>query len=269
MHLKRWMTGIAALPLVIYLIVGGPLHFLLLIAVVALLTYWEYGRIVLTPLNDRTTEAFVVLGLAATAAIPAAVHLDDFGAAGLVVALNLVGCGLLALIRFSRNPGILDAVFRQTAGIVYIPLSLSLLIPLRSEADGWKWILFILFIVFAGDIGAYYVGTYRGRHKLCPAVSPGKTIEGAAGGIAGNLVVGSLFKTVWFAGLPWIPCVMLFCAVGVAGQIGDLFESQIKRTAGIKDSGTLLPGHGGFLDRIDALLFVAPVAYAFRYYILT
>jgi len=129
------------------------------------------------------------------------------------------------------------------------------------------WIFLLLAIIFAGDISAYYVGSYLGRHKLNPAISPGKTIEGALGGLAGNLLVGSIGKFFFLPALSWGPAILFFLAVGLAGQVGDLFESEFKRSSQIKDSGGILPGHGGFLDRIDALLFASPVAYLFKFYI--
>jgi phosphatidate cytidylyltransferase len=107
-----------------------------------------------------------------------------------------------------------------------------------------------------------------GRHKLCPAVSPNKTIEGTVGGLAANVCAGALFKVFFFPLLQWNLSVLFFLCIGVAGQVGDLFESKLKRVANLKDSGALLPGHGGFLDRIDALLFAAPIAYFFIEHIL-
>ena len=136
----------------------------------------------------------------------------------------------------------------------------------KKYSVGQKWLLFSLAVIFAGDISAYYIGTYFGKHKLCPAVSPGKTIEGSFGGLSANLLIGILAKVIFIPDLEWITCVLFCLSIGIAGQIGDLFESELKRTAGIKDSGALLPGHGGILDRIDALLFAAPVAYLFIIY---
>jgi phosphatidate cytidylyltransferase len=148
--------------------------------------------------------------------------------------------------------------------VVYIPLSLSTLVLMRAGPDGVTWIFFILFVVFLGDVGAYYVGTYKGKHRLNPSISPGKTIEGALGGLGANLVVGLVFKAVFLPGLPFLWTAVLVLTMGAAGQAGDLFESEMKRAAGIKDSGNILPGHGGLLDRIDALLFAAPVAYVWN-----
>jgi len=119
-------------------------------------------------------------------------------------------------------------------------------------------------LFFSGDIGALYVGTFLGRHKLCPSVSPKKTIEGALGGLAANLMIGLTVKAFFLPSLSWGHAILLILLIGIAGQIGDLFESILKRTAGIKDSGGILPGHGGMLDRIDALLFAGPVAWIFK-----
>ena len=119
-------------------------------------------------------------------------------------------------------------------------------------------------MVILGDTGAYYAGTCLGRHKLCPSVSPGKTIEGFAGGLIAILVSGSLFKHFFFSQLSWSLVILFLVCISFAGPIGDLFESVIKRTQGVKDSGMLLPGHGGILDRIDSLLFAAPAVYFFK-----
>jgi phosphatidate cytidylyltransferase len=135
---------------------------------------------------------------------------------------------------------------------------------IRSAESGAGWIFLLLLIVAAGDTGAFYSGTYLGRHKLCPWVSPKKTIEGSLGGLAANIIVALVFKTILLPSLAVLPCIVFAVVIGIAGQVGDLFASEFKRSAGIKDSGTLLPGHGGFLDRLDALLFASPLAYLLK-----
>jgi phosphatidate cytidylyltransferase len=123
-------------------------------------------------------------------------------------------------------------------------------------------------VVFAGDMGAYYIGKAVGRHKLWPSISPGKTVEGAVGGLVANLLVGSLFKPWCCAECGWGYWVGLILVMGVLGQTGDLVESMLKRSVHLKDSGNLFPGHGGLLDRIDAMLFAAPALYYFKTYLL-
>jgi phosphatidate cytidylyltransferase len=129
------------------------------------------------------------------------------------------------------------------------------------------WILFVLVVVFFGDIGALYAGTFLGKHKLYPALSPKKTIEGSLGGLGANIICGGLFKLIFMPELSWGVSLLFFIALGAAGQIGDLFESGLKRVADIKDSGGILPGHGGILDRADAAMYAAPVAYMFKAYL--
>ena len=136
----------------------------------------------------------------------------------------------------------LETVKYQVQGIIYIPLLLLFLVLIRNGTDGMLWLVLLLCVIFAGDTSAYYFGTYLGRHKLAPAVSPGKTIEGALGGLAANLAVGAGFKALFLPDLPWVLSIILFLVLGITGQVGDLFESELKRTSNIKDSGGLLPG---------------------------
>lgn len=146
-------------------------------------------------------------------------------------------------------------------GIIYIPCLLGYLVLLRSQPLGVKWILLIMFIVMSGDSGAYFIGCRFGKRKLYPAVSPNKSIEGALGGLAGSLLGVMLAKLIFFAELSTGDAVLAALLIGTLGQIGDLFESLIKRSCGVKDSGTIFPGHGGVLDRLDSIIFAAPAAY--------
>ena len=177
---------------------------------------------------------------------------------------NLLGAGIIAVIRFKTDPKGVGRTAGQMLGMIYLPLLFSCLLLIRNGADGPAWILVVLCLAFAGDTGAFYAGTYLGRHKLCPSVSPNKTVEGAIGGLAASTIAASVAKYFLLASLPWATCLVMFVLAAAAGQTGDLFESALKRFAGVKDSGSILPGHGGILDRIDALLFVAPVIYFFK-----
>src|SRR5260370_10861385 len=162
----------------------------------------------------------------------------------------------------------------------YIALPMAMLVQLRQQIAGAFWLLYLLLVVWAGDIFAYFVGRSVGRHLMAPRISPKKTWEGAAASLAASLVVGTLLFTYALQissfllsggliqrrdglfGLEkpelW-PIILLTVVLNIAAQLGDLVESLIKRGAGVKDSGNILPGHGGMLDRIDALLFAAPV----------
>jgi phosphatidate cytidylyltransferase len=185
----------------------------------------------------------------------------------LVIGLDLVLCGTLSLQRFSSDRSVLEDVARQLQGICYIPLPIALLVLLRSASDGMTWVFVLCAVIFAGDTAALYAGTLWGRHKLCPSISPGKTVEGALAGLAANLVVGWTAAALFLPAIGWLPALVFAAATGLAGQAGDLYESELKRASNMKDSGGILPGHGGVLDRIDALLFAAPVAFAFKAYL--
>jgi phosphatidate cytidylyltransferase len=267
MHLKRWITGLIALPLLIGLVYAGGLAFTALVVAAGMVCLWEYHRIVFYPAEHAPAQLLRSLAFGTGLVILGATHADWLDLLLPVVACNLLAAALISIFFFEAGSEVVGLVQKQVQGIVYIPVLLSFLIRLRLSPDGMMWIFFLLSLIFAGDTVAFYVGSYAGRHKLCPAVSPGKTVEGALGGLAGSIVVGALFKYLFFAGLPWGTSFLFFLSVGVAGPIGDLFESELKRAAKVKDSGGILPGHGGFLDRVDALLFAAPVAYLFRMYV--
>jgi phosphatidate cytidylyltransferase len=146
-------------------------------------------------------------------------------------------------------------------GFVYVPFLLAHCGLLFGLDHGRRWIFLVLLVVMCRDSLAYFVGTALGSHKLYPAVSPKKSVEGAIGGLAGGLLAAYLARQFFCPFLTALDCVLLGLLLGILGQIGDLFESLLKRSFGVKDSGTLIPGHGGILDRLDSLLFAFPAAY--------
>jgi phosphatidate cytidylyltransferase len=166
----------------------------------------------------------------------------------------------------------------------YIAIPMALLVEIRQQPAGAIWTIFTLLAVWAGDIFAYFVGKAIGRHLMSPLISPKKTWEGAVASIVASVVIGTLWIqhasaiSAYFLRLGLIerrdgmfgleqpqlfPIIVLAAVVNIAAQLGDLVESLIKRGAGVKDSGTILPGHGGMLDRIDAMLFAVPVVWAY------
>jgi len=263
MHLKRWITGLIALPLLLFIIYKGGILLFLLIAAASLIALWEYFRIVFKGENIQITSALPLTAMAAGLGLIWAAYSGQPDLIIAIIALNLMVAGLIAIARFGRDAAVLEALKNQIQGVVYIPLFLSCLILVRNGEGGMQWIFIILGIVFAGDTCALYTGTFWGRRKLAPAVSPGKTVEGSIGGLTGAVLIGSAIKAVFLPELAWATAIIFCLIVGIAAQIGDLFESALKRASGVKDSGTLLPGHGGILDRIDALLFAGPVAYCY------
>lgn len=188
--------------------------------------------------------------------------------------LPLTVLGLLFLV-FSllilfRIRDISDAA-REVAfillGFLYIPFLLVHLVMLRQTPYGVQWLLVIMLIVMTNDSAAYYTGSAFGKHRLYALVSPKKSIEGAIGGLFGSLCGTLLAKLTFFAQLTFTDALVTAIVVGLTGQCGDLFESLLKRSFGVKDSGTLIPGHGGILDRMDSILFAAPVTYYYVMYI--
>jgi phosphatidate cytidylyltransferase len=267
MHLKRWITGLAALPVLVFFIWQGGWVLGVFVAAAALVALWEYYRIVFALSGPRLSSPIPLVGFLVSPLMIAAACAGFPAALVALLVLDLLLVTLCGLRRYGSDPAVVDTVTRQLAGMIYIPLLLAHVILLRAQAYGIEWIFFLLVLVFANDIGALYAGLAFGRHKLCPAVSPGKTVEGSVGGMAACIGLGALYKHVFFSELPWLESLGFFLCVGAAGPLGDLFESMLKRKAKIKDSGVLFPGHGGILDRIDALLFAAPVAYYYKMYI--
>lgn len=266
MHRKRWITGLVVLPFLIYLIYTGGVAFASMIAVAAVLAFREYFRIAVNSQDDNFRKIVTPIGYLTAILMVAASY--QFSAEMIIVVLgtNIIISGLVFLFFFNSTPQMIESFRIQIQGVVYIPLSLSILVLIRNGSDGISWIFFLLIIIFAGDTSAFYFGTYFGRHKLSPSVSPGKTVEGSIGGFLANIAVGAVFKFLLFPHLSWGICFFFFILIGAAGQVGDLFESALKRMSGVKDSGIILPGHGGILDRIDALLFATPVMYFFIIY---
>jgi phosphatidate cytidylyltransferase len=247
----RLISGVAlaaaALAAILFL---PPTGLLLAASGVAFLAALEYQRVV---------RGWV--GLPAAAALACfIVGRLQFGDATFLVLVIAIGFGVSAAVLFRDQP--LDGAASNAFGVIYIAVPLGALV-LIHRLGGAETVLLLLFTVVVSDSAQYYTGRLFGRHALAPAISPKKTIEGAVGG----LVIGPLFLIV--AGRFVLPFVRLplLAGLGVAvvalGIAGDLFESRLKRTAGVKDSSTLIPGHGGILDRIDALLFAAPAFYLF------
>jgi len=194
------------------------------------------------------------------------------GVLGILLGLTLI----VALVRFGLGRARTVVVVEGATvflGTLYLPVLFGYVIHLRQLASygvelwgveaappaGACWLTLVLAGCWAEDIAAYLVGTRLGRRKLCPKISPGKTVEGAIAGLAGSVLVTAALGA-WF-GLPVVHGLALGALMGVAGQLGDLSESVLKRRAGVKDAGAMLPGHGGVLDRFDSLLFNGPLAF--------
>ena len=269
MHLKRWITSLTALPFVCFLIYkGGVFLFAAVVSIISAVALWEYFRIVFTREENNRFRSLLCFCYITGILI---ILLSCWGRLELipfVIAFNVLVSGTTVVLKYKPEGRLSDIIAREMLGILYIPVLLSFIVLLRNSADGIAWTFCLLLLVVAGDTGAFYTGSFLGRHKLCPSVSPGKTIEGAVGGISAVLAVGLVFKFFFLPDLPWISFIIFLICIGIIAPVGDLFESMLKREGGVKDSGAWLPGHGGILDRIDALLFAALPAYYFKVYLL-
>lgn len=264
-HAKRLLTAAVAIPVVTLVVLkGGRTGLALLVGLTAMLGLWEYYALFLPGEPVAAKGAGVLFSLALIGSF----YTEDIGASSGILALVFMGLAVISLARFKPGTSMGSILSRHVTGFVYVPFYLGHLILIRDWNNGLIWTFFVLAVVFAGDTAAYYIGKAFGRHKLCPSISPGKTVEGAVGGLAASLLIGALFKQCCFSELGWTCCIGLAVLLGLFGQIGDLVESMLKRSVGLKDSGGLLPGHGGVLDRIDGLLFAVPVLYYLKTYLL-
>jgi phosphatidate cytidylyltransferase len=172
--------------------------------------------------------------------------------------LGLIGAALCTTTPLEHR--LKDTVI-TAFGIFYVGFTLSSIASTRALPAGEFFVCFVVLVTWAADTGAYYIGTLWGKHLLAPSISPKKTVEGVIGGLA-LAMIASLLAHVWFLPqLSLVDTVILGTLLAGAGLVGDLFESAMKRRVGVKDSGGILPGHGGMLDRLDSLLFTAPTFY--------
>jgi phosphatidate cytidylyltransferase len=260
--MARVLTAIVFVPILLSALwLGSPIYFVALAALAILLGLVEYQR--LAKCGGR------VQGLLAAAAISAAFYLGRHDLVAALVAAAVI-VELLAQLYGQREGEDLSRALATASlrvfGVLYLALLGGYIIALRvGEGEAVKLparllTLFFL-VVFAGDTAAYYTGRLLGRHKLAPRISPGKTIEGAIGGLLGNLIAVLIAHFTFFPQLPLASALPLALAMGALGITGDLCESMLKRGAKAKDAGHLIPGHGGLLDRLDSMLFNAPLLY--------
>lgn len=286
--LKRVGTAVVLIPIVLGLILWAPIPVLAgVAALVALLAIREFLKLSeayqVRPFREATyifvALYFVLLAIAAGNEKPllsTAVFVYGTGFAAALAPFVFLSIGMRRVVLRDALP----AAATSTVSFTYIALPLGFLVQLRQQWAGAFYVFYLLLIVWAGDIFAYFVGRLVGRHRMSPRISPKKTWEGAAASIMASVLVGTLVFnharaiSQFFLELhliqprdgmfsqqaePLVTTIVLSALINIAAQLGDLVESLVKRGAEVKDSGALLPGHGGMLDRIDALLFAAPI----------
>ncbi|HZN54683.1 MAG TPA: phosphatidate cytidylyltransferase [Candidatus Polarisedimenticolaceae bacterium] len=234
--------------------------FVVAVLVVASMAAWECAGI----LERRGWRPFPLLAVAGCVALVwgFAGLPPRLGAISALTALALAAPAL-AMLRRDEPAAMLDAAVGSTFPVLFVGLPLAFTVALRAVPgeDGPDLLLLALLCVVFADTAAYYVGSALGSHPMAPTISPKKSWEGAAGGIGGGIVAGLLAHFWFFQRLPLVHAVVLGAVLAVAGMAGDLAESMLKRAGSVKDSSTLLPGHGGLLDRVDSLLVAAPILY--------
>jgi len=208
------------------------------------------------------TQPLTILGLVATLSLIISPHFEIEKSAGLILALTAAVSFSWLVLRHSKYSGFASWAWTM-GGILYVGLLLSLLVELRNFEYGREWVLLALLTTFVSDSAAYLIGRSFGRHRLAPHISPKKTWEGAVSGIIFAAIASPLLVTILDLPTSIFAAILLGIIISGFGQLGDLSESLIKRSTGTKDSGNTIPGHGGFLDRIDSIVFAALVVYCF------
>lgn len=217
---------------------------------------------VLTSSGLREKSAIILLGI-----LPLLFsYLARPYAIGIAISVALLLLAVFTLFYFPYLPNAFDFLCQALFGTIYIGFCASHLVLLRALPDGVFWLLFLSALTVASDSGAYYIGKLLGRRKLCPKVSPGKTVEGFAGGLVAGTLAATVVAFFFLPGQSAAKIILLAVFLICLGVLGDLTESIIKRSTGVKDSGTIMPGHGGILDRADSILLTAPVLYYFVYF---
>ena len=254
--MKRIITGLlVGCCWVLLLVFGSFLHLFLAVAALCPIALHEYIGLSLEKPEKSQVTWFVIIG---TVPVLAAFSgRFDFVGAGFVLALLLLI--FFILLNYSSLPNGMNLLSRLAFGIIYVGFCAAHIVLLRKFAQGNYWLLVLSAIIAGSDIGAYYVGSWLGRTRLCPAISPGKTWEGAVAGLFFGVLAGLAAVHFFFPTVNLYKFSVVALLIVLVGIAGDLTESVIKRSAGVKDSGGLLAGHGGLLDRSDSLLLSAPV----------
>ncbi|MBU2547928.1 MAG: phosphatidate cytidylyltransferase [Proteobacteria bacterium] len=259
-HASRWLVALILGPVLIWIITAGPpLAFFLVVTLAGLVAWWEFASVFLAP----NLTGLKIIGLAGTLLIMAGARMS--GAFHLAALFPALGAGFAYFVlKYEKIPSIMDQAGRFALGLTYAVLLLSFFIPIFSLPYGRVWVLFTLLVTFLSDTSAYYAGRTWGRRPLHAAVSPKKTMEGLWGGVIGGGLAGAV-TGVFLPPVTWYEAGGVALFLSLWGVMGDLFESVLKRSAGVKDSGGILMGHGGLLDRVDALVFNVPLVYIFAW----
>jgi len=262
---KKIIAGSLLVPPILFLIVIGPPAFLS--SMVLLATFFglrEFYALALP--NAKRAERLTGIGLGLILSF--LISLGGLEAMSPFLVFLLLFLSVLFLAISQNLPSTISHMGILLFGIFYIAFLLSHVSLIRNTAEGKVWVLFLIATVWAGDISAFLSGSLFGKHKLYPKISPNKTYEGLAGAIGGSILAALIYALLFIPQLDVASCILLAIGLGILGQLGDFSESMLKRSAQVKDSGSLIPGHGGMLDRVDSFLFSAPFLHYSLLYLL-
>ncbi len=257
--MKRILTALILLPVLFLLIkFGNALYYFLICGAAVAIASIEMYRL----LETLGYRCYKLIGVILSIGI-AYSFLESRFPVGYPIAASLIVVVAISIFRVTNFQDSVNSVMATFFPIFFIGYTLGYQVGLRAipGEDGKDLLIFLFFVVWIGDAAAYYIGRGLGKHKLSPAISPNKTVEGAIGGIVFSVCAALIAKIWFYRRIELHDALILGVVLGVFGILGDLAESLFKRAAGTKDSSSLLPGHGGFLDRADSLLFTAPVLY--------
>lgn len=252
---QRVLSALVGSPLIVLAVWHGGLPLLILTGLIIVLGLREMTEI----LARLGLKPQLWLAISGGLILIGGAYLYKYGYPGPTITIILF-LHLIATVALYPRYTLLDSA-GTLMGTLYVGL-LSYLYLLRTLQDDWIWLLYMIAGTWATDTTAYFIGKALGRKRIAPVLSPKKTLEGAVGGLLGSVVISYLF-VLYKPDLPLPKMLLLGLLLGVAAGVGDLLESAFKRQAGVKDSSKLIPGHGGILDRIDSLLFTAPLVYYF------
>ncbi len=255
---NRIITGILFAALWLITISLGSLSaFWLLVVIICTMGLREFFTISLNSHEQSYKPAAITIGLLPLLSLGTG-HVE-FIQPAFVLALFLTI--ILTVIIYNDKYIDFSFITKICAGLTFVGFTAAHLVLLRSTSQGIHWLILLTLIITASDTGAYFAGTAFGRHKLCPKISPGKTIEGFIGGLLAAVFVTLLSGPLLFGDISQYRLAILAVILSCVGVLGDLTESIFKRTNKVKDSGSILPGHGGILDRVDSILMAGPALY--------
>jgi phosphatidate cytidylyltransferase len=261
---KVWMALVMVPPIVLLIAFGPPEVLYLMVVVATFLGLREYYNLVLP--HSKGIERLVGIGLGVMLSF-----ILSFGDMKEISPFLVLGLAILSILFMATSedlPSTVSKMGMTLFGILFIGFLLAYVSVIRNMVNGRSWVLFLIVTVWAGDIFALLVGSFLGKHKLYPKISPKKTFEGLVGSVVGSILVALAFSLLFLPDTEKGFCIFLGIGLGILGQLGDFTESMLKRSAQVKDSGGLIPGHGGMLDRLDSFLFSAPFLHYSLIYLL-